>query len=311
MGLTTVKWDKVIDLCSAKAGFPIVGDDQPRIQSLANAAARYIYDESRYHPRFLTIEPRTAARGYIEPTEDSFYAYGAGDGFVNGLYQRDGDANTKPQYSIFDDDGAFIGVKWDGAQWVIEALDYITVNGLRVTVGGDYLYMPGDTIYTNSDTGNTPPTTGWAAGVGSAPTPILRAVGEIDEVISYWNGARWVGSDPSEEYGYPDSTGFKLTTDKNGVVYVAYKKALADEFGDGTGGTVEDFPAEWLNYVAYSATRQFLASNRQAEGFNPIAIRDVDRMESQVLTKANRQGAFTTIANTFRNRYGKDNSISS
>ena len=202
MGLSTVNWDRVVALAEAKIGADLTDKSAARLGHLINAAARYIYDESRYHPRFLVLEARTATDGYISATE----------------------------------------------------------SGLD----------------------------------------------EIDEVISYWSGERWVGANPSEVYGYPDSNGFKLTTNFTGTVYVAYKKVLPDSYGDGTLGTSGDFPAEWLNYCAQSAAQQWMESNRRPESFNPISVRSVEKLEGQVLVKANRQGAFDTIGNIWTTRYAKD-----
>lgn len=299
MGLSTVDWSEVRELATAKIGSDIRPEEMRRVDALLNAATRYIYDESRYHPRFLVLEPRTAARGYVESTEDSFYVYGSGED-ADGLYQRNGDNDGKPKYTRYASDG------------VTEeyTLEWLTGDSIWVIYTGIYNVIA-DALYTNSDTSQTPPSTGWSVELGESPAPRTQVLSEIDEIISYWNGARWVGLDPSEEYGYPDSNGFKLTTEKNGVTYVAYKKALNGPYGDGTKGTISAFPAEWLNYVAYSAARQYTASVRKEEGFNPVSLRDVERMESQVLTKANRQGAFSTIGNIFRTRYGNDRSISS
>lgn len=205
MGLKTVNWSRVVALAEAKIGTDLSPKDDVRLGALINSAAQYIFDESRFHPRFLVLEAREATDGYI-PAEES-------------------------------------------------GLD------------------------------------------------------EIDEIISYWNGERWVGANPEEVYGYPDHNGFKLTTDFTGTLYVAYKKVMPDEYGDGESGTTEDFPAEWMNYCAYSAAREWHGTQRNQDSYNPISVRDVDKREAQVLIKANRQGAFNTIANIWTTRYAKDTTI--
>ena len=78
MGLKTVDWSRVVDLVGAKTGVDFRDKELVRASALINSAAQYIFDESRYHPRFLVLEPRTQSRGYIQPTEDSYNVYGAG-----------------------------------------------------------------------------------------------------------------------------------------------------------------------------------------------------------------------------------------
>lgn len=299
MGLKTVDWDRVVALATAKIGADLSDKEEVRLGSLINSAAQYIFDESRYHPRFLVLEPRTLIRGYIEPEEDSYNVYGAGTSEANGLYVRNGDNNSLPKYTKFDSDGTTALYHLQNAiiitpQWQIVEGDGITQVYVNIDDGGDL----------------TPPGAGWTAtGDGEEPAPLVQALSEIDEIISYWDGARWVGANPNEVYGYPDQNGFRLTSEPSDVVYVAYKKVLPTEYGDGEQGTTDDFPAEWLNYCAYSAAREWRESVRQPEASNPVSVRDVDRKEAQVLIKANRQGAFNTIANIWTTRYAKDTTI--
>lgn len=303
MGLKTVNWDRVVALAGAKIGSDLNDKDGVRLGALINSAAQYIFDESRYHPRFLVLEPRTANSGYIEPIEDSFNVYGAGTSFANGLYVRSGTLNGKVRYALVSADVEAIELTWSGSRWEIVVLEYITSSGEIVTSGGAWVFQAGDILYISTDTGTTPPEDTWVVEVGGTAAPRVQAISEIDEIISYWNGAKWSGSDPSQEYGYPDQNGFRLTTDFTGTIYVAFKKALPTEYGDGNQGTTEDFPAEWLNYCAYSAAREWSGSNRNQDSYNPVSVRDVDKREAQVLIKANRQGAFDTIANIWRTRF--------
>ena len=300
MGLKTVDWSRVVDLVGAKTGVDFRDKELVRASALINSAAQYIFDESRYHPRFLVLEPRTQSRGYIQPTEDSYNVYGAGTEEVNGLYVRNGNSvDGNPAYTMYDSDGttALYNMWSDSnASW------FITDYGIDES---------GSSTYGMNSSSTTPPTSGWDSGFGESPSPIVQALGEIDEIISYWDGARWVGANPSEVAGYPDQNGFRLTSTPSDVVYVAYKKVLPTEYGDGNQGTTSDFPAEWLNYCAYSAAREWMGSVRRDEAFNPVSLRDVDKREAQVLIKANRQGAFDTIANIWTTRYAKDTSIAS
>ena len=82
----TRTWNEVIGLTQARAGAAFSsGTELTNIGFLLNSAARTIYDESRYWERYLVLEPRTAARGYIATTEDGFNVYGGGFSFSNGL----------------------------------------------------------------------------------------------------------------------------------------------------------------------------------------------------------------------------------
>lgn len=384
MGLKTVDWSRVVDLVGAKTGVDFRDKELVRASALINSAAQYIFDESRYHPRFLVLEPRTQSRGYIQPTEDSYNVYGAGTSEANGLYVRNGSSSSGvPIYTMSDESselfrlgptepsievsgagnspvpetyfesGTLNGktsyeldsdntkvIQWSfGGQWIIaDSLgvrytsdDDVATPDLATTWEVDPLggIPPAPTVeavaagwritnldtnaveYSNDSTGATPPESGWITAAGEDPTPIVQALSEIDEIISYWDGARWVGANPSEVAGYPDQNGFRLTSTPSDVVYVAYKKVLPTEYGDGNQGTTSDFPAEWLNYCAYSAAREWMGSVRRDEAFNPVSLRDVDKREAQVLIKANRQGAFDTIANIWTTRYAKDTSIAS
>lgn len=297
MGLSTVNWDRVVALAEAKIGADLNDKSTARLGHLINASARYIYDESRYHPRFLVLEPRTATSGYIEPVEDSYHITGAGTAGANGLYVRNGSSiDGNPAYTKYDSDGTTAMYSmWSesGTGW------YITSSPIDDNTGAIYL-VP--------STSTTPPA-GWASVTSGDTPPTVQALSEIDEIITYWDGERWVGANPAQAYGYPDQNGFRLTTNLTGIIYVAHKKSLPDAYGDGTLGTSGDFPSEWLNYCAQSAAQQWMESNRREESFNPISVRSVEKLEGQVLIKANRQGAFDTIGNIWTTRYSMDTSV--
>ena len=73
MAQQTRTWAEVVGLTQARAGAAFSsGTELTNIGFLLNSAARTIYDESRYWERFLVLEPRTAKRGYIATTEDSY-----------------------------------------------------------------------------------------------------------------------------------------------------------------------------------------------------------------------------------------------
>lgn len=293
MAFKTRTWDDVMGLTSARAGVSFDADEKTRVAALINSAAKYIYDENRYWPRYLVLEPRTVERGYIATTEDSYNVYGAGTAAVNGLYVRNGTVNTKAAYTLYDTDGttALYDIEWDGAtDWqILSAADAI--------------------LYGISDASATPPLSGWAANTGESPAPIVQPLSEIDEYIGHWDGNKWQGGDPNRMAAYPDQNGIRVTTPQEGTVYVAFKKTHTEIYGDGTGVTTSAIPAEWAEYMAYSAARSFRASQASQDGFNPIAIRDVENVLGQALVKVGKQGVYNTLANQFQTRYGLTISI--
>jgi len=61
-------------------------------------------------------------------------------------------------------------------------------------------------------------------------------------------------------------------------VYVTYKAALTDTYGDGTGGTTSSIPDEWFDYIAlYTARHMQIASRQNNDSpFAVIASREVE-----------------------------------
>ncbi len=302
MAFKTRTWDDVLGLIEARSGNAFSDTEKTRVGHLINSAAKYIYEESRYWSRFLVLEPRTVERGYIPFTEDSLNVYGAGVKAANGLYTLSTDqfnshsvweftTGEKPYYirrETHDTHNTWHLVQADSATQV-------TAN--------EYLYSDGHN-------GTRPTESGWSVDDdGVAPTPITQATSEIDEYIGHWDGAKWEGADPMRMSAYLDQNGIRVTQPQDGVVYVAFKKTFTDVFGDGTGGTVSDIPAEWAEYISYSAARAYRASQAQPDGFNPIALRDVENVLGQTLIKVGKQGVYNTLANQFETRYGMDVSI--
>lgn len=305
MAFKTRTWDDVIGLTSARAGVSFDADEKARVAALINSAAKYIYDENRYWPRYLVLEPRTVQRGYIATTEDSYNVYGAGTAAANGLYVRNGNsADGNPAYTLYDSDGTTALYNlWSNVStiWNITSSDIDDLGGFPATL-----------LYDNESSSTTPPMFGWvedAFSSGELPTPIVQPLSEIDEYIGHWDGNKWQGGDPNRMAAYPDQNGIRVTTPQECTVYVAFKKTHTDIYGDGTGTTTSAIPAEWAEYVAYSAARSFRASQASQDGFNPIAIRDVENVLGQALVKVGKQGVYNTLANQFQTRYGLTISI--
>ena len=302
MALNTRTWAEVFGLTQARAGAVFnAGTVTTNVSFLLNSAARTIYDESRYWERYLVLEPRTAARGYIATTEDSLNVYGAGTEAVNGLYVRNGNsADGNSAYTLYDTDGttALYNI-WSktGTDW------YITIGAIDVS-------PPFIGTYQITSSSVTPPLSGWSSQSSSnLPAPIVQALSDIDEAVAYWDGAKWSGGDPTTLTAYPDQNGIRVASNVTGTIYVAFKKTWTDTFGDGTSGTVATIPSEWAEFMAYDAARSYRASQGGEDGFNPIALRDVNNALERALMKPSRSGAIAALNNQLKTQYSTDNSI--
>ena len=310
MAQHTRTWAEVVGLTQARAGAAFSsGTELTNIGFLLNSAARTIYDESRYWERYLVLEPRTAARGYIATTEDGFNVYGAGFREANGLYVRNGDSNGKPRYETIVNGITAFALNWTGARWEISSLAYITSEGKIVTSNGSWLYAPGDILYFNVAVDLTPPGAGWELGVGIDLPPYVDALSEIGEAMGYWGGEKWAGGDPISLTAYPDKNGIRVASNVTGTVYVAFKKAWTDTFGNGESGTLATVPTEWAEFMAYDAARSYRASQGGEDGFNPIALRDVNNALERALMKVSRSGAIAALTNQLKTQYSVDESV--
>lgn len=295
--LSTRTYDEFIAQVGALCGVDFTGKPESRIAALGNLAAKRAYKESQWWERFLVAsEPRTAARGRVDASEDSYYVFGAGTNGIDGLYTRNGLKNSKALYEQEDGGVVKFEISWSGSDWQILARTYITSDGDIVTSGGAWVYQDGDIIYDNSDTGTAPPSTGWVVNVGAALAPLLTDVADIDTFMQI-SGTDTVRDSSSRPISfYVDSSGANLRSNAApDQVWVTYKKAHTDIYGDGTSGTVSDIPAEWFNYMTLYAAYMYQSSQRQN---NPnsaygLALREVEnalqdelmRLEEQHITE--------------------------
>jgi hypothetical protein len=236
-------------------------------------------------------------------TEDSYNVFGAGTSDANGLYVRNGDsADGNPAYTLYDSDGttAKYNLWSSGNSW------YISADEIDASPVEDVLYL-----LFSFDPPTTPPESGWLTqAAGEDPAPIVQATSEIGEYIGHWDGELWTCADTQRGQAYPDHNGIKIANCNHGdTVWVAYKKEFTDTYGDGENGTVSDIPAEWIEFMSYDAARAYAASQGNQDGYNPVAIRDVDRALERALMKVSRQGINETIALYFRTNYGYDVSV--
>jgi len=310
MALNTRTWAEVFGLTQARAGAVFnAGTVTTNVGFLLNSAARTIYDESRYWERYLVLEPRTAARGYVATTQDGYNVYGGGFSPSNGLYVRNGTSNGKPRYDTIIDGAVAFTLRWNGTKWEIESQVYITSAGEIVTSDGNWLYEPLDILYSNVGVDATPPEAGWVTDQGIDLPPYVDALSEIGEAMGYWSGEKWAGGDPTTLTAYPDQNGIRVASNVTGTIYVAFKKTWTDTFGDGTLGTVATIPSEWAEFMAYDAARSYRASQGGEDGFNPIALRDVNNALERALMKPSRSGAIAALNNQLKTQYSTDNSI--
>ena len=266
--------------------------DEARIATIGNLAAKRAQKESQWWERLLVAsEPRTATRGRVNATEDSFYVFGSGTEDANDLYVRNGTVNGKAAYTKYETDGttALYDIEWDNStDWQILDADNVVIYEI-----------------TNSST--TPPTSGWVAVTGEDPAPLLNQLADIDTfmLISSTDTIRDSTSRPIRFY--VDSSGANLRSNAAPeVVWVTYKKVNPDIYGDGNSGTVSDIPSEWFNYMTLYAAYMYQSSQRQNNpnaGYT-LALREVEnslqdeliRLEDQHITDNLAKNIYTHLS---------------
>jgi len=295
MAQNTRDWNDLLRLVEARIGHQLSPTDTTRVGWLLNSAASIAYNDTPWWERYLVLEPRTVSRGYINYTEDSYNIYGAGDPDSNGLYVRNGSSvDGKPAYTKYDSDGTTaLRNMWsfNNSAWVI------TTEAVDDTLNAQYsIFVPNP----------TPPSSGWSASEAESPAPIVQALSEIGEYIGHWNGEVFSCAGSTAGTAYPDQNGIRVTNcDSDDTVYVAFKKTLGADFGDGEQGTSTEVPAEWFDFMALHAARSWKAS----KGEQAIALADVQQAFDQALLKINRQGIYNSIGRRFRTYYGCDVSV--
>jgi hypothetical protein len=290
--LSTRTYDEFIAQVGALCMKDFSPKDEARISTIGNLAAKRAYKETQWWERWLVAsEPRTASRGRVNATEDSFYVFGAGTDAVSGLYVRNGTVNSKVAYTMFDTDGttALYDIEWDNSSdWqILDADDAV--------------------LYDITDASTTPPLTGWEANTGEDPAPLLNALADIDTFMTI-SGTDVIRDSTSRPIRfYVDSSGANLRSNvDNDVVWVTYKKANTDIYGDGNSGTVSDIPSEWFNYMTLYSAYMYQSSQRQN---NPnaaytLALREVEnslqdeliRLEDQHITDNLAKNIYTHLS---------------
>lgn len=293
MAFRTVTFDKIRKRVGALLGSKIDdGDVQDILQPLIDGSVHYAYEEIKYWPRYLRVQPRTIERGYVDFTEDSFVVYGAETSEVNGLYVRNGTFSFLPRYSKYDDD----------------AVEYSIVT---TTVGGDTWEIQdsgGTAVYSYSGTASlTPPLSGWT---GSDDAPLLEATEDIGQVIKVWSGEVFTNGSTCPLDFYTDANGIRVPRATGDVVWVAYKQELTDEYGDGQEGTVSDIPHEFSEYAIYDAAYQMQFAKRTSNPNQyPFAYRKVTDVLDQQKLQITEETGHRLIADRFKTMYGVDVSV--
>ena len=293
MALYTNTWDEFKAHVEGFCGSGLRSEEWERIRSNANFAAKRAYRRSQWWERYLvTAEPRTLSRNEIQSTEDSFHVYGAGTDAVNGLYVRDGSGySSTPSYTKYDSDGTtklyyLQRVEDDGSNvWYI-----YDASAPQILVPA----VPNGTLYVNNSTASTPPTEGWtASGDGVTPAPLLVDVADIDTFLQVDRYDIFQDRTSRPCQGHAVNGRFILHSDTDDkIVYVTYKKAHTDVYGDGTMGTTSTIPSEWFNYMALHASYMYLASTRQSNpnGYSGVAYREVESALEDELMRIEEQG---------------------
>lgn len=299
MSLNTRTYESVKLLAEAKNGHDYSPKELPRFDALINAAAHNAYDSHNFWERFIVFaEPRTISRCTIDFTEDSYNAYGAGTEAANGLYVRNGDTNAKARYTIFDTDGTteLYDIIWNGStDWQI-------------------LNADDDVLYSITDASETPPLSGWSVSTGESPTPLLVELQEIETPLDIHIQGQPHGTMTSIRKKYlVTDRGIQLLSNGTGqtLAYVTYKKRLTDVYGDGNGGTVSDIPAEWAEYMARYAARDYQVSQRQANA-SPFAIigsTEVERALEDQLWRLESQNIEETIGRRILTQIATTNTL--
>jgi hypothetical protein len=232
-------------------------------------------------------EPRTLLRNYIAFSEDSFYVYGSGTEGIDGLYKRNGTANTKARYSKYQGDET--SIDWD--------IEYDGSANWELLVGADNkTFTTADVVYyTIASTADLPPTSGWSTSTGTAPAPLLVDVADIDTFYDVQvNGFQLSGTGGWNADRLVSSKGCYVEVGNSDVdeVYVTYKAAHTSRYGDGTGGTTAAIPDEWFEYMALYTARQMQIANRQGNGspYAVIASREVEAVLEDEMMKIEEQG---------------------
>ncbi len=306
--LSTRTYDEFIAQVGALCMKDFSDKEEKRIATIGNLAATRAQKESQWWERLLVAsEPRTATRGRVNATEDSYHVFGAGSEEFNGLYVRNPDSptvNGKVAYRM--GDGPYYHLVWTSSpdEWTIGSAETSKI-------------FPDNAYYDIASSADIPPETGWGqtnvVPESESPAPLLNALADIDTfmMISGSDTIRDRSSRPIRFY--VDSSGANLrTSDAPETVWVTYKKVNPDTYGDGNSGTVSDIPSEWFNYMTLYAAYMYQSSQRQN---NPnaaytLALREVENSLQDELIRLEDQHITDNLAKNIYNQLSQNTSLS-
>lgn len=311
MSLNTRTYNSIKLLAEAKNGHNYSDDELLRFNALINAAAQNAYESHNFWERFIVFaEPRTISRCIIDFTEDSFNVYGAGTDAVNGLYVRNGSSvGGFPAYTLYDSDGTteLFSV---ATQLFLGTETWSIISGAP-DGGGDVYYQGGA-----ASLSSTPPISGWTTftPTGESPSPLLVDVAEIETPLDIHLQGPPHGTMTSIRKKYlVTDRGIQLLSNGTGatLAYVTYKKRLTDVYGDGESGTASDIPAEWAEYMARYAARDYQISQRQsnASPFAIIGSTEVERALEDQLWRLESQNIEETIGRRILTQLATTNTL--
>lgn len=275
--MTTRPYSDLLASVEALCGADLATAERNRVKLFVNRRARKAYAESRYWPRFLKVEERVISEDGLLPYEETGLST-IGTVFrihATEPYER----TTSLEYIDFAPIGTGIQVANYQRRAATSGLELIVVTGgLNPNVADTYEPVNGvaygdTTIYEYVGTGNT--TNVILPSVSTLNGEIVSidwTLGQDPDVTGgLWFGDQGLGltpqtpADVSTWVSNGTATGDPIVNAQ--VVYsvwVTYKAALPDTYGDGVGEE-SDVPEEWFDYLISAAYSDFLRNDGQNE----------------------------------------------
>jgi hypothetical protein len=298
--MTTRTYSELLATVEALCGATLATAERNRIKYFVNRRARKAYAESRYWPRFLKVEERICSEDGLLPfTQTGLDTIGAAFRIhATEPYER----TTSLEYVDFAPIGSGIQIANYQPRELSTGADMIVTGSLNPDVTGRYRATV-TTDYTNgSVSGYT--------NISNTNYTLDPFVAETGGVISYiqWNlgepaftsNENWAGDAglllspllPSDVTTWEaningSATGVPVVTEETVYsVWVTYKAALPDTYGD--GDTEEaDVPEEWFDYLIGAAYSDYLRNDGQNEkatmeeaGANEYLQQQLERLDT-------------------------------
>lgn len=260
--MTTRPYSDLLATVEALCGAELATAERARIKYFVNRRARKAYAESRYWPRFLKVEERIVSEDGLLPYEQDGLST-IGTVFrvhATEPYQR----TTSMEYIDFAATGAGIQITNYQPRQLSED------NAMEVSGA----INPNYTGFYEED----------ATSISAAGYPSFTSTSDtnirIFFILGQWfvatlatNPPLWYGGDSGN--ASPDTvTSWSTLNGASGTisvteavryaVYVTYKAALTDTYGD-EDGEESDVPEEWFDYLIAASYSDFLRNDGQNE----------------------------------------------